>query len=472
MASKSKQIYYALPPSIQDFAISALGYRRRFQRFGGLWKRLVAELMQSQWWSEQQIRNSQLQKLKKIVGESYTWSPYYREAMDAAGIAPEEIRDLSDLKRLPLVEKETLRARTSDFHNKAPWRKPIEWGQTSGSTGTPLTIPGDREAFATALALLERQYRWAGTTFFDKHVRLTGVLISREDNPGRPFRYNYAWNQLLCSSYHLTKQNMPQMAEAMAKFKPVYLHCYPSAGYVFARWLNANPPAKSGIRLKAVFATAETLYEFQTAEMEQAFGCPVLNHYGSSEGSPFIGQCERGSLHVSDESGIIEFLRPDGTPARPGEEAEMVVTSFRAFSLPLIRYRIGDYATLSDAPCPCGRELTVVTSIGGRHDDLMVTTDRGVVGRLSQVTKVAPQSFIESQIEETRLDEFVFRYVADPKFFVTQRDLPAVEQDMKQRLGSNIRVSFERLDRIPRDARGKYRSMIGLPRELWPTEYR
>ena len=79
---------------------------------------------------------------------------------------------------------------------------------------------------------------------------------------------------------------------------------------------------------------------------------------------------------------------------------------------------------------------------------------------------------METQIEEVRLDEFVFRYVADPKVFDAERDLPAIERDMKQRLGSNIRLEFSRHDHIPRNARGKYRSMIGLPREQWPVEYR
>ena len=154
MGSTTKQFYYALPPRIQDFAISALGYRRRIQRFGGMWKRTISDLMSSQWWSAEQHRAAQLAKLHAIVDEAYQWCDYYRELMNEAGIHPADIRSLDDLYRFPMLEKETLRSRTSDFYNLSPRRKPTEWGQTSGSTGTPLTIPGDKESFSTSLALL------------------------------------------------------------------------------------------------------------------------------------------------------------------------------------------------------------------------------------------------------------------------------------------------------------------------------
>ena len=82
MGSTTKQFYYALPPRIQDFAISALGYRRRIQRFGGMWKRTISDLMSSQWWSAEQHRAAQLAKLHAIVDEAYQWCDYYRELAD------------------------------------------------------------------------------------------------------------------------------------------------------------------------------------------------------------------------------------------------------------------------------------------------------------------------------------------------------------------------------------------------------
>ena len=471
MPSLATRVYFRLPAFLQDAAISALGYLRRWQRFGPMYRRYLDELLQSQWASADDLRVIQLGKLRRLLTECAGYVPYYRQLFADIGFDPLSVRDLDDLKRIPILDKETLRSRTSEFHNRAPWRKPIEVERTSGSTGTPMAIPMDRETMSVTMALLERQYRWMGVSFFQRHARFGGAVICREDHPRRPWRWNRAWNQLLCSTYHLTPANMAKCAEVLERFRPRYLHGYPSSLTAFARWLNSNAQWAGRIQPRAILATAETLYDFQREEIESAFGCKVFNQYGSAEGAPFIGECEAGRLHVNSDSGIVEFLRPDGTQAEPGEEGQMVVTSFRTFAAPLVRYAIGDYAMRCDGECPCGRKMPLIERIYGRHDDVMVTTDRGIVGRLSQVTKVAPQSFVESQIEETGLNEFVFRYVPDTAYF-QPGDLEKVEADMRRRLGSSIRITFEQMEQIPRGPHGKYRSMIGLPREKWPEEYR
>ena len=466
-----KSLYFALPAIAQDCAITALGYRRRWQRFGRIYCKHLDDLMESQWFSAEQFAQLQLQKLRHLLAECAMYVPYYQKKFSEIGFNTTDLKSLGDLRKLPILEKDTLRSQTEKFHNLAPGRKAIEVELTSGSTGAPLAIPMDRETISIAIALLERQYQWAGVSFFDKHARFCGAVVSSMDNPIRPYRWNWAWNQLLCSTYHMTQENMAKYAIVLTKFQPKYLHCYPSAIFAFSSWLNKTKQWQGKIRPKAVFTTAETLYDYQRDEIETAFDCKVFNQYGSAEGAPFIGQCESGGLHLSPESGIIEFLRDDDSPANPGEEAQMVVTSFRNFKVPLVRYRIGDYAILSEEICPCGRNMPLIKDIHGRCDDIMITTDRGIVGRLSQVTKVAPQSFAESQIEEIALDDFIFRYVPDPKYFQPS-DLKKVTVDMHQRLGNNIHITFEELKIIRKGARGKYKAMIGLPRDKWPEKLR
>lgn len=470
MSNMLKTLYFSLPSPAQDMAITALGYYRKWQRFGPHFRGYMKELTESQWFSTGQLAQLQYEKLQRLLAECSTYVSYYTKKFAEIGLNPADVRSLKDLSQLPILEKDTLRGRTEDFHNLAPKRKTVEVERTSGSTGTPMAVPMDRETISFSIALLERQYQWAGVSFFDRHARFGGAVISRKDHPRRPYRWNRAWNQLLCSSYHMTPENMEKYAKVLAAFQPEYLHGYPSAIYAFAKWLDDTKQWQGKIRPKAVFTTAETLYDYQRKKIETVFECNVFNQYGSVEGSPFIGQCQYGGLHISVESGIVEFLREDDTPARPGEEAQMVVTSFRNFKVPLLRYRIGDYATLSEETCSCGRNLPLIRNIHGRHDDIMVTTDRGIVGRVNP-TKVAPKAFVESQIEQVALDDFIFRYVPDEKHF-QPGDLKKVTADMHQRLGNNIRVVLEKLDRIPRGPHGKYRAMIGLPRDKWPESLR
>ena len=211
--------------------------------------------------------------------------------------------------------------------------------------------------------------------------------------------------------------------------------------------------------------TAETLMDFQREEIEKAFGCKVFNHYSSSEGAPFVTECPAGRMHLNPESGIIEFLKPDGEPAEPGEEAEMVVTSFFQRTMPLIRYRISDIGALAeDQICPCGRQMPIVAYIGGRESDTIYTTERGRIGSagLSTTFYKIPSRLKESQIEQVGADSFVFRYIPleEP---LSEKEKTIVIEQFGNRLGPSVEVDIQIVDHIAKGANGKARLIIGLP---------
>jgi len=191
--------------------------------------------------------------------------------------------------------------------------------------------------------------------------------------------------------------------------------------------------------------------------MEQAFQCKVYNWYGNAEQVGNIVECEEGNLHVKEDHSFVEFIGPDGRPAQPGELAEMVCTGFGNYAMPLIRYRVGDMAVLSDKKCPCGRSGRIVERIVGRVEDVVVTPDGRHVGRLDHLFKDM-LNVKEAQIFQENVNDLEIRIVKRPQF--SEKDMRLLMQEARLRLGNKIKIHVRFVDTIKREPSGKLRFVI------------
>ena len=203
--------------------------------------------------------------------------------------------------------------------------------------------------------------------------------------------------------------------------------------------------------LMAALTSAETLLDHQRRAIEETFATRVFDQYGQAEMQSFWYECEAGRMHAHPLAGVTEILRPDGTPAAPGEMGEVVLTGLVNDAMPLIRYRVGDTARFATESCPCGRNMPVIEEIGGRLDDIVYTRERGFLGRLDPVLK-GVRNIVESQIEQESLDVLRVRFVPAARF--TTEDLQELESNLRARVGRGIHLEFECTDRIPRSATG------------------
>ena len=465
MSSKLERIYAKLPVPLQNTVVGLQGWAFNRNRYSKAFHRYLNSLMRSQWFSSEQFREIQLVEVRKLLKEAIQNVPYYQKSLQQFSAKIDQI-GLEELKDIPFVQKDLPRSNTKDFLNSQRLKYGYEQGHTSGTSGTPLVWPYDFDSIQYDLAFRERQYRWAGVTGRDKSARFSGRVLLGKRETAPYWRHNAADNQWLFSTYHINEETLPVYYKAFKDIDFAYLDGYPSAIFTIARWINRQ--GRSGLwRPWAVITTAETLMDFQRQEIEKAFGCKVFNFYSSSEGSPFVTQCAAGKMHLNPESGIIEFLRPDGTDAEPGEEAEMVITSFFQRTMPLIRYRIGDTGALAEEQkCPCGRQMLIVKYIAGRESDTLYTTERGRVGSagLSTAFYKIPSRLKDSQIEQVGKDSFVFRYVPLYKALNEKEESIIIDQ-LRNRLGSLVKIGVQIVDQIPKDPNGKSRLIIGLSRK-------
>jgi phenylacetate-CoA ligase len=455
-----KRFYEASPPLIKDMIASGYGLRHRRRKYGVYFRRHLEALSRSQWWSTDEHERAQAERLQRFVQMAAASVPYYRELFASRCIRPEEIRSVEDLRRLPLLEKETVRGagwqlRPTNFH-----RLPVVWFHTSGTTGKALEVPISQECFEREYAFRWLHYSWAGIEPSDRIATLAGHPVVETRRLAPPFWViNHAENQLLLSSQHLTPDTIPHYARKLLAWQPAMLHGYPSSIYLLA--LGLAERGETGIRPRAVFTASETLLETQRSVIEAVFGCKVFNWYGNTEMTGNIVECDHDGLHVKSEHSVLEFLSPEGLPARPGELAEIVATGYGNEAFPLIRYRTGDTAILSDRPCECGRGGPTVLSVTGRVEDIVVTPEGRHVGRLDHVFKDSP-NVREAQLVQESVEMLTVRIVRRDDY--DDGDTARVTHYLRERLGDRMQFRFEFVDRIPRGANGKFRFVISKVR--------
>jgi phenylacetate-CoA ligase len=138
---------------------------------------------------------------------------------------------------------------------------------------------------------------------------------------------------------------------------------------------------ESGRRLpftpKAVVSTSEMLHGYQREAIEAAFGCFVANEYGARDAGILAYECPQGGMHLTNENLILEILHPVTLePVKPGQSGLAVVTDLNNYSMPRLRYVLGDMVSLSENErCSCGRTMPLLKSVDGRQTDMFLSKD-------------------------------------------------------------------------------------------------
>jgi phenylacetate-CoA ligase len=440
---------------------SAYGYKLYRDRYIGNHDKYLKQLLESQWYREEDLHDLVENKLIDIVRHAIKNVPFYMDFGKKEKITERDIQRISDLDKLPIISKEQIRENPEYFLANAFHRRNLIIINTSGTTGKTLKIYVDKDSRRHAYAFFTRLKMWAGINGKSPNVTFAGRTIVPTDAKHPPFwRRNAVMNNYLFSSYHLSQGNLKYYVDMLRRIQPYFIDSYPSSLYIVARYMKEN--SLSGIFPKAIITSAETLLNYQRETIEEVFQCPIYDQYGCTEQAVFVSQCERGTYHIHPEYGIVEFLRSDGTKAETGEPARLICTGFTNRAMPFIRYDIGDVGIASDKKCSCGRAFPVIEKIVGRIDDIIMTKDGRQVGRLDPVFK-GLQSIKEAQIVQEDYDKIIVKVVPGKSY--REEDGLVVVNELKKRLGSHVNVEIQIVDEIPRSAGAKFRAVISNVRK-------
>lgn len=313
------------------------------------------ELKDSELLEIEELENEQYLKLKELLNFANNNSRFYREKFEKEGLKIDEIKNLSDLYKIPILEKEELKNYNKEIQIKKPFKK-LFFSETSGSTGEPLIFYRNAEWDAGHRAAIYRGYSWFDVNPWEKNGYLWGYNISKLKSIKIKF-LDFLQNRERLFSY--SPKSIQKFSKKIEKMN--YIEGYSSAIYEISKEIN-----KSNIKLnqsiKMIKGTSEKIYDKYQIEVEKAFGKRMISEYGAAEAGIIAFECPYGNMHITMENVIVEEIN-----------GEIVVTNLLSKSFPIIRYRLGDAIKLNKSiNCKCGMKHYVIEDVLGRIGQLII----------------------------------------------------------------------------------------------------
>lgn len=294
-----------------------------------------------------------LERLRNLVRHAAEHSPWYAETYGAAGVSARDLQSMDDVRRLPPLTKSELVGEKYRRLLSGPVGG-VERVQTAGTTGLPVTVLKDRANHARQIAHRIYGLGRLGIRYGSREARFWG----RSDRPTQRSRRDLLLNRQVFAMLGRTDDALRTEAQELLDFHPDYFYGYSSLVLRTAEvWRRFELPVP---RLDGIVCTAESLTPAQGRFISEVFDCPVAMEYGCSEVDIIAMQCSAGTYHVLDHHLLLE-IEPAGA-----DRGGALITDLDNFSMPLIRYRLGDDLALRTTPCPCGSPATAIESVEGR----------------------------------------------------------------------------------------------------------
>lgn len=338
--------------------------------------------------SRAEIEAIQLSRLQETVTRVYEHVQPYRKKMDEAGVKPQHIRSLSDLKRLPFITKQDMRDNYPFGLFAVPKDDLVRIHASSGTTGKPTVVGYTKRDLDVWTETVSRIAVMGGASKGDVaqicfgYGMFTGAL-----------GLHYGLEKIGAAMVPSSTGNTEKQIMFMKDFGTTLLVATPSYALRIAevaQQMGLDP--KKDLKVNIGLLGSELLTEAMRTEMHKLWGDQMLvtSNYGMSElnGPGVSGECEYlCGMHVNEDFFIPEIIDPKTEEVLPpGEKGELVITCIYKEALPLIRYRTKDITRLIYEPCKCGRTTVRMENLDGRTDDMLKI--RGVNVFPSQIEEV------------------------------------------------------------------------------------
>jgi phenylacetate-CoA ligase len=448
------RLYEASPVWTRPLASTLYGVLKSRKETGRLFWEYYRQLEESQWWSADRLEEFQADRLRALVKHCAQNVPYYRTLFAEHGITPSQIQAPADLPKVPILTKETVRTCAETLFADTHDRSTLLRETTSGTTGTPLALWMNREAYLHGKALEWLHHSWGGYT----HTEWVGIIAGyRVIPPGRrkpPYWVtNVSGKQVHFSTLHLRHDTFRVIGNKIRSAGLRFLMGYPSAIGLLAHHLSDSGET---FPLRAVFLGSEPVFDWQVAAIERAFTCKVFNLYGQSERALSATSCGMTpNLHLNMEVSVGEFVEDPACSSRK----LLVGTSLTNYGMPLLRYYLDDISDHVSSPCPCGRAHPLIRPVESHEDSFVLRPDGSYVSpsllyaSLHHLTGV-----LEAQIVQDDVRHIDVNVVTDGTTSADQR--ARLVRDLTTMFEGFIRVDVREVKQIPRTEGGKFRFVV------------
>jgi len=399
-----------------------------------------------QWAKPSEIESLQKKMLRYLVTHAFRHTIFYRRKWKECRVRPEDIKNVEDLKKLPIVTKEDV---IKNYNQFIAWNyqrfydfSKIKTTRTSGYSGMPLRIIFDERA---------DDYR--------EGIYLRSLLAVGY-NPRKPLAYYWyepferkLYNRLgfMNKIYIPSSLSEERQIEMLQRFNPEYIHYFPSILYSIAKRIEFE-----GIALnpELIITSGDVLSKKMRGVIEEAFNAPVYDQYRMIELGSVAWECkERGCYHVDADSVVLEVVKENESVSEE-ERGIAICTNLTNFLFPLIRYETGDAVIPTSGRCSCGRTLPLLKGIDGRSSEIV----KLISGRIL-TPKMIIDSIADVGVYKFKLDFKKGNKVRVNLVLLDRKKKEGVLEEVESRLNNLLKekftICFRIVNDIPKVGRGK-----------------
>jgi len=403
-------------------------------KFGGGFEKELRRIIELSQKSKPEILELKSEAFVNQYRNAFKNSVFYKNLYRSNGLTLDSIKDLSDISKVPIIEKKEIREYAKAMLAKS--RLCVFKAYSSGTTGTPLQVYRDFSSTIKEYAYGHYFQQMHGYHLGDPVVSLRGTLDRNTFS-----YYDKSNNVLYLSSFHLKGDRVKEYYKLISDFKPKVIKAYPSSMHILATELY-----KKDLKLDIpiAFTSSEVLHDFQKEIVERVLDTKIFDWYGNAEQTVAFGQFEDNLYR--------EFPMYSHTEV---EDNHLITTGFINSAFPLIRYKVDDVIQLS----PTSNGTCVVQKIEGRDDDYILLKDGQRIGRLDLAFKKAKQ-LLAAQVIQDAAGEIKVNLIPDKKF--GRSELSGIKANLRDLLGDECEILFNEIEteQLIRSEKGKFNLVV------------
>lgn len=390
----------------------------------------------------------QKNKLKVLLLHAYNNVPYYHKVLSEVGVVINNEIYLENFHKIPILTKDIIRREGTNLYSSDYKTRKFYENTSGGSTGQPVKFIQDKEYDSWNIASKIFFFRKFGKDEGAKEIKLWGSdrdIIKGNLTP-KDRLVNFLYNRKFFNCYNFSEKNMDELAKLHNTFKPCTYWAYVDGIFEFSKYI-----LKNKIKLftpKFIVTTIGPLHEYNRQVIQEAFGCKVYNQYGSREMGVISIENKNKEMDIFFWRHVVELFGEN-------DEKTMIVTSLDNFSMPLIKYNIGDVAAEGTEQYSFGKTISFLTTqpVVGRTLGFFKKRD----GSLKHTHFLVQQLFFKDWIYKFQLiqkdyDVVEICVVGDKNL----EEMKKIEDLIVEFLGPEFKIEWNFVDEIKPSDSGKH----------------
>jgi phenylacetate-CoA ligase len=398
--------------------------------------------------------------MERLLLHSYHNVPYYKNIFDKINLVTNQKVDVSRFQEIPILTKDLLRKNQKELISKDYQKRKWYYNSSGGSTGEPTQFMQDNY-----------YVKWYGASnnyYYQDMLGINANNVKKAFLWGSPqdlfkgsigFKNkmkNWFSNILFLNSFKMTENDMKSYIESINSYKPDLIRGYAGSLYELANFSEKHSlPIHTPKRL---VCSAETLTSDMRTKIETVFGTKLYDFYGSRETASIAGECKDGLIHIFSFNNYLEILDNNNNSTIEGHEGRVIITTLHNYSMPLIRYELGDVAVPGPPRCSCGNFLPSLKKISGRLEEQFIKKDGSIVIGYFFVHLLGVlqnKGFLKKfQVIQEDYDQIKIRTIVNKELPESEKN--EIEQKIRVTMGQDCKILWEFVDEIPKTSSGKY----------------